>query len=132
MSRDDPLSRRDRKEARRRTERARQRGKPRARHQSRRIRIFASLPDDEDRRAEAGARSSLSDVGKLTIANMVKQKLSAMARHTMLLGGNNVRRGLNRHLGFTEAGRVENIRRAGEIAKLMTDAGLIAIGSSRY
>jgi bifunctional enzyme CysN/CysC len=52
-----------------------------------------------------------------------------MAHHTMLLDGDNVRHGLNRDLGFTEADRVENIRRAGEVAKLMVDAGLIVIGS---
>ncbi|HWX63097.1 sulfate adenylyltransferase subunit CysN [Bradyrhizobium sp.] len=73
--------------------------------------------------------TGLSGAGKSTIANLVDQKLFAMAHHTMLLDGDNVRHGLNRDLGFTEADRVENIRRAGEVAKLMVDAGLIVIGS---
>jgi bifunctional enzyme CysN/CysC len=73
--------------------------------------------------------TGLSGAGKSTIANLVEQKLFAMGRHTMLLDGDNVRHGLNRDLGFTEADRVENIRRAGEVAKLMVDAGLIAICS---
>jgi bifunctional enzyme CysN/CysC len=73
--------------------------------------------------------TGLSGAGKSTIANLVEQKLSANARHTMLLDGDNVRHGLNRDLGFTEADRVENIRRAGEVAKLMVDAGLIVICS---
>jgi bifunctional enzyme CysN/CysC len=73
--------------------------------------------------------TGLSGAGKSTIADLVEQKLSAMARHTMLLDGDNVRHGLNRDLGFTEADRVENIRRAGEVAKLMVDAGLIVICS---
>ncbi len=73
--------------------------------------------------------TGLSGAGKSTIANLVEQKLFALARHTMLLDGDNVRHGLNRDLGFTEADRVENIRRAGEMAKLMLDAGLIVICS---
>jgi bifunctional enzyme CysN/CysC len=73
--------------------------------------------------------TGLSGAGKSTIANLVDQKLFAMAHHTMLLDGDNVRHGLNRDLGFTEADRVENIRRAGEVAKLMVDAGLIVICS---
>jgi bifunctional enzyme CysN/CysC len=73
--------------------------------------------------------TGLSGAGKSTIANFVEQKLFAMGRHTMLLDGDNVRHGLNRDLGFTEADRVENIRRAGEVAKLMVDAGLIVICS---
>jgi len=73
--------------------------------------------------------TGLSGSGKSTIANLVEQKLFAMAHHTMLLDGDNVRHGLNRDLGFTEADRVENIRRAGEVAKLMVDAGLIVICS---
>ena len=73
--------------------------------------------------------TGLSGAGKSTIANLVEQKLFAMGRHTMLLDGDNVRHGLNRDLGFTEADRVENIRRAGEVAKLMVDAGLIVICS---
>jgi bifunctional enzyme CysN/CysC len=58
---------------------------------------------------------------------LVEQQLHALGYHTMLLDGDNVRHGLNRDLGFTEADRVENIRRAGEVAKLMTEAGLIVI-----
>jgi bifunctional enzyme CysN/CysC len=73
--------------------------------------------------------TGLSGAGKSTIANLVDQKLFAMAHHTMLLDGDNVRHGLSRDLGFTEADRVENIRRAGEVAKLMVDAGLIVICS---
>jgi bifunctional enzyme CysN/CysC len=73
--------------------------------------------------------TGLSGAGKSTIANIVDQKLFAMSRHTMLLDGDNVRHGLNRDLGFTEANRVENIRRVGEVAKLMMDSGLIVICS---
>ncbi|HTO82737.1 MAG TPA: adenylyl-sulfate kinase, partial [Methylomirabilota bacterium] len=73
--------------------------------------------------------TGLSGAGKSTIANIVDQKLFARAHHTMLLDGDNVRHGLNRDLGFTEADRVENIRRAGEVAKLMVDSGLIVICS---
>ena len=65
--------------------------------------------------------------GKSTIANIVEKKLARMNRHTFLLDGDNLRHGLNKDLGFTEADRVENIRRVGEVAKLMTDAGLIVI-----
>ncbi len=71
--------------------------------------------------------TGLSGAGKSTIANMVEMKLARMNRHTFLLDGDNVRHGLNRDLGFTDADRVENIRRVGEVAKLMTDAGLIVI-----
>jgi bifunctional enzyme CysN/CysC len=71
--------------------------------------------------------TGLSGAGKSTIANIVDQKLFEMSHHTMLLDGDNVRHGLNRDLGFTEADRVENIRRAGEVAKLMVDSGLIVI-----
>ena len=65
--------------------------------------------------------------GKSTIANMVEKKLHRMNRHTFLLDGDNVRHGLNKDLGFTEADRIENIRRVGEVAKLMTNAGLIVL-----
>ncbi|MBP6853769.1 MAG: sulfate adenylyltransferase subunit CysN [Rhodoferax sp.] len=71
--------------------------------------------------------TGLSGAGKSTIANLVEKKLHGMGRHTYLLDGDNVRHGLNRDLGFTEADRVENIRRVGEVAKLMVDAGLIVI-----
>jgi bifunctional enzyme CysN/CysC len=71
--------------------------------------------------------TGLSGAGKSTIANLVEKKLHRMNRHTFLLDGDNVRHGLNKDLGFTDADRVENIRRIGEVAKLMTDAGLIVI-----
>jgi bifunctional enzyme CysN/CysC len=71
--------------------------------------------------------TGLSGSGKSTIANAVEKQLARMNRHTFLLDGDNVRHGLNKDLGFTEADRVENIRRIGEVAKLMTDAGLIVI-----
>jgi len=71
--------------------------------------------------------TGLSGSGKSTIANIVEKKLVRMNRHTFLLDGDNVRHGLNKDLGFTDADRVENIRRVGEVAKLMTDAGLIVI-----
>ncbi|WP_417255252.1 sulfate adenylyltransferase subunit CysN [Celeribacter sp.] len=71
--------------------------------------------------------TGLSGSGKSTIANIVEKKLARMNRHTFLLDGDNVRHGLNKDLGFTEADRVENIRRVGEVARLMTDAGLIVI-----
>ena len=73
--------------------------------------------------------TGLSGAGKSTIANILDQKLFALGKHTMLLDGDNVRHGLNRDLGFTEADRVENIRRAGEVARLMVDSGLIVICS---
>ncbi len=71
--------------------------------------------------------TGLSGAGKSTIANLVEGRLARMNRHTFLLDGDNVRHGLNKDLGFTDADRVENIRRVGEVAKLMTDAGLIVI-----
>jgi bifunctional enzyme CysN/CysC len=71
--------------------------------------------------------TGLSGAGKSTIANIVEKKLSRMNRHTFLLDGDNVRHGLNKDLGFTDADRIENIRRVGEVARLMTDAGLIVI-----
>jgi len=71
--------------------------------------------------------TGLSGAGKSTVANLVEKKLFRMNRHTFLLDGDNIRHGLNKDLGFTEADRVENIRRVGEVARLMTDAGLIVI-----
>ena len=71
--------------------------------------------------------TGLSGAGKSTIANIVEKKLAARGRHTFLLDGDNVRHGLNRDLGFTEADRIENIRRVGEVARLMADAGLIVL-----
>ncbi|MBI1212330.1 MAG: sulfate adenylyltransferase subunit CysN [Alphaproteobacteria bacterium] len=73
--------------------------------------------------------TGLSGSGKSTIANIVEQKLHAMGRHTYMLDGDNVRHGLNRDLGFTDADRVENIRRVAEAAKLFVDAGLIVLVS---
>ncbi len=69
--------------------------------------------------------TGLSGSGKSTIANLVDKKLHSLKRHTYLLDGDNVRHGLNKNLGFTDADRVENIRRIAEVAKLMVDAGLI-------
>ncbi len=71
--------------------------------------------------------TGLSGSGKSTIANMVEKRLHALGKHTFLLDGDNVRHGLNKDLGFTEADRIENIRRVGEVARLMTDAGLIVL-----
>jgi bifunctional enzyme CysN/CysC len=91
---------------------------------------------DTDRYARAALKgqrpavlwfTGLSGSGKSTIANLVERRLHAMGRHTYVLDGDNVRHGLNRDLGFTEADRVENIRRVGEVAALFADAGLITI-----
>ncbi len=71
--------------------------------------------------------TGLSGSGKSTIANLVEKKLFALGRHSFLLDGDNIRHGLNRDLDFTEAGRIENIRRIGEVARLMADAGLIVL-----
>jgi bifunctional enzyme CysN/CysC len=71
--------------------------------------------------------TGLSGSGKSSIANLVQKKLYALGKHSFLLDGDNVRHGLNKDLGFTDADRVENIRRIGEVAKLMTDAGLIVL-----
>ena len=91
---------------------------------------------DVDKAARAGLMgqkpvvlwfTGLSGAGKSVIANRVTMKLHAMGRHTYVLDGDNVRHGLNRDLGFTDADRVENIRRVAEVARLMVDAGLIVI-----
>ncbi|MEK7457773.1 MAG: sulfate adenylyltransferase subunit CysN [Pseudomonadota bacterium] len=71
--------------------------------------------------------TGLSGSGKSTIANEVEKRLALMNRHTFLFDGDNIRHGLNKDLGFTEADRIENIRRVGEVAKLMADAGLIVL-----
>ena len=71
--------------------------------------------------------TGISGAGKSTIANLVEKKLHALGRHSFLLDGDNVRHGLNKDLGFTDADRVENIRRVGEVARLMMDAGLIVL-----
>jgi bifunctional enzyme CysN/CysC len=93
---------------------------------------------DVDKRARAAQKkqracvlwfTGISGAGKSTIANMVEKKLFAMGRHTYLLDGDNVRHGLNRDLSFRDADRVENIRRVGEVARLMADAGLIVLVS---
>ncbi|WP_347302161.1 sulfate adenylyltransferase subunit CysN [Croceibacterium sp. TMG7-5b_MA50] len=91
---------------------------------------------DVDRHAHAALKgqqpqvlwfTGLSGSGKSTIANLVEKKLHAAGRHTFLLDGDNIRHGLNKDLGFSEVDRIENIRRVGEVAKLMTDAGLIVL-----
>ncbi|MCW3835681.1 sulfate adenylyltransferase subunit CysN [Sphingomonas canadensis] len=71
--------------------------------------------------------TGLSGSGKSTVANLVEKKLHALGKHSFLLDGDNIRHGLNKDLGFTDADRIENIRRVGEVAKLMTDAGLIVL-----
>ena len=71
--------------------------------------------------------TGLSGAGKSAIANCLERKLHTMGRHTMLLDGDNIRQGLNKDLGFTQAGRIENIRRIGEVTRILTDAGLIVI-----
>ncbi|WP_425259616.1 sulfate adenylyltransferase subunit CysN [Rubrivivax sp. RP6-9] len=71
--------------------------------------------------------TGLSGAGKSTIANLVEKRLYALGRHSYLLDGDNIRHGLNKDLGFTEADRVENVRRVGEVARLMVDAGLIVL-----
>jgi bifunctional enzyme CysN/CysC len=71
--------------------------------------------------------TGLSGSGKSTIANLVEKKLHSLGKHTYLLDGDNIRHGLNRDLGFTDADRVENIRRVAEVAKLFVDAGLIVL-----
>jgi bifunctional enzyme CysN/CysC len=73
--------------------------------------------------------TGLSGAGKSTIANLVEKRLHAAGRHTYLLDGDNVRHGLNKDLGFTDADRVENVRRVAEVARLMVDAGLIVLAS---
>jgi bifunctional enzyme CysN/CysC len=73
--------------------------------------------------------TGLSGAGKSSIANLVQKKLYALGKHSFLLDGDNIRHGLNKDLGFTDADRVENIRRIGEVARLMTDAGLIVLAA---
>ncbi|WP_454915790.1 sulfate adenylyltransferase subunit CysN [Xanthobacter sediminis] len=89
----------------------------------------------ESRAAMKGQRpvvlwfTGLSGAGKSTVANLVEKKLNSEGRHTYMLDGDNVRHGLNRDLGFTEADRVENIRRVAEVSKLFVDAGLVTLVS---
>ena len=71
--------------------------------------------------------TGLSGSGKSTLANLLEKHLHAEGKHTYLLDGDNVRQGLNRDLGFTEADRAENIRRVAEVARLMVDAGMIVL-----
>jgi bifunctional enzyme CysN/CysC len=73
--------------------------------------------------------TGVSGAGKSMIANLVEKKLASLQRHTFLLDGDNIRHGLNKDLGFTDADRVENIRRVAEVTKLLTDAGLIVIAA---
>jgi bifunctional enzyme CysN/CysC len=73
--------------------------------------------------------TGLSGAGKSTIANLVEQRLHAAGVHTTMLDGDNLRHGLNKDLGFTEEDRVENIRRVGEVSRLMVDAGLVVLVS---
>jgi bifunctional enzyme CysN/CysC len=73
--------------------------------------------------------TGLSGAGKSTVANIVEQRLTLEGHHTTMLDGDNLRHGLNKDLGFTEADRVENIRRVGEVAKLMVESGLIVLCS---
>ncbi|MCD7817636.1 MAG: adenylyl-sulfate kinase [Lachnospiraceae bacterium] len=73
--------------------------------------------------------TGLSGSGKSTLANALEKRLAAMGKHTMLLDGDNIRLGLNKNLGFSEADRIENIRRIAEVSKLMNDAGLIVLTS---
>ena len=97
---------------------------------------WQALTVDKSRRSELKHQkpcviwfTGLSGSGKSTIANLLEAKLHEEHRHTYVLDGDNVRHGLNRDIGFTEADRVENIRRVGEVSRLMVDAGLITIAS---
>ena len=90
----------------------------------------------QDSRAEQKSQTpriiwftGLSGSGKSSIANILEKKLQSLGKHTITLDGDNIRHGLNRDLGFTEADRVENIRRVGEVTKLMLNSGLICITS---
>lgn len=89
----------------------------------------------EEREVRNGHRSAclwftgLSGSGKSTVANVVEQELYNAGLRTYILDGDNIRKGLNKDLNFTEEGRIENIRRIGEVAKLMTDAGIIVLAA---
>jgi bifunctional enzyme CysN/CysC len=89
----------------------------------------ASRAAQKDQKPAVVWFTGLSGSGKSTVANLVEKRLSSLGKHTYILDGDNVRHGLNRDLGFTEEDRVENIRRVGEVAKLMVDAGLIVLVS---
>jgi bifunctional enzyme CysN/CysC len=108
------------------------------RHALRRSSNVQAQPLQVSREARAGLKgqkprllwfTGLSGAGKSTIANLVEAKLHARGRHTFLLDGDNVRLGLTRDLGFSEADRAENIRRVGETARLMLDSGLIVLAA---
>ncbi|MEM7663062.1 MAG: sulfate adenylyltransferase subunit CysN [Pseudomonadota bacterium] len=88
-----------------------------------------ALAEQKGQRAAVLWFTGLSGSGKSTVANALQKQLYAMGRHTFVLDGDNVRHGLNRDLGFTDADRVENIRRVANVAKLMADAGLITLVS---
>ena len=95
---------------------------------------WQALAVDKSARAELKGQqpcclwfTGLSGSGKSTVASLLEKRLHALGRHTYTLDGDNVRHGLNRDLGFTEADRAENIRRVAEVARLMVDAGLIVI-----
>ena len=97
---------------------------------------WEAMDIDKASRAEAKGQkpvilwfTGLSGAGKSTVANLVEKQLHARGNHTITLDGDNVRHGLNRDLGFTEADRVENVRRVSEVSKLMLDAGLITLSS---
>jgi bifunctional enzyme CysN/CysC len=97
---------------------------------------FQSFEVTKEARARLSAQkpaimwfTGLSGAGKSTIADQLEKKLHALGKHTFVLDGDNVRHGLNRDLGFTEADRVENIRRVAEVAKLFVEAGLITLVS---
>ena len=96
--------------------------------------IWRSAGIDKTARARAKSQTpcvlwftGLSGAGKSTVASRLERKLYAAGVHTYLLDGDNVRRGLNRDLGFTDRDRVESVRRVAEVAKLMADAGLVVI-----
>ena len=97
---------------------------------------WQALEVDRDARAAALGQqpfvvwlTGLPGAGKSSVANLVERRLRALGRHTFLLDGDNLRHGLSKDLGFTDADRAENIRRAGEVAQLMTDAGLIVLAA---
>ena len=93
------------------------------------LRVRSARSTQKGQKAQVVWLTGLSGAGKSTIANLLEKRLYAAGRHTYLLDGDNVRHGLNRDLGFTDADRVENIRRVIETAHLIADAGLIVLVS---